>query len=79
MSNRDMSEEVYSSSDDEKYFDEDINYSQYPDRDAGFNIQSTTTKLVTRRVLSLSLMSLPTLAPNKKMDQLLTERSVLLV
>ena len=44
MSNRDMSEEVYSSSDDEKYFDEDINYSQYPDRDAEFNIQSTTTK-----------------------------------
>ena len=44
MSNRDISEEVYSSSDYEKYFDEDINYSQYPDRDAGFNRQSITTK-----------------------------------
>jgi hypothetical protein len=39
-----MSEEVYSSCDDEQSFDEDSYYSQYPDRDAGFNRQSITTK-----------------------------------
>jgi len=45
MSTRDMSKEVYSSSDDEITFDEDSNYSLNPDYDSGLNMRSPTTKL----------------------------------
>ena len=45
MSIRDMSKEVYLSSNDERTFDEDSNYSLYSSYEAGLNIQSFATKL----------------------------------
>ena len=42
---RDMSKEVYLSSNDERTFDEDSNYSLYPSYEANFNIQTFATKL----------------------------------
>ena len=42
---RDMSKEVYLSSNDEGTFDEDSDYSLYSGYEAGFNIQSFATKL----------------------------------
>ena len=42
---RDMSKEVYLSSNDERTFNEDSDYTLYPDYEAGFNIQSFATKL----------------------------------
>ena len=45
MSIRDMSKKVYLSSNDERTFDEDSNYSLYSCYEAGLNIQSFATKL----------------------------------